>query len=73
MALTWTPNNSYSSYSCNFCGVSSQVLVEQRNEEDQVVVDENYVPILINDEPAASAEIGDHIQTEHPPEEDDPS
>ena len=69
--LTETPNNNYSASSCNFCGISSQVLKEVLDEFGLPVADENLMPVYYNDEPVASAEMTEHIQTEHPPPGED--
>lgn len=65
--LTWTPDNSLSAYSCNACGISAQVPVQATNPDTgALLVNEDYTPVLVNDEPAASAEINEHIAEVHP-------
>lgn len=64
--LTFTPDNSLSAYSCQFCGVSAQDPVPAYDADGVPIVDGNYAQVMVNDEPAASAEMTEHITAAHP-------
>jgi hypothetical protein len=63
--LIQTPNNFASFYSCSFCGISAQILLPMTDEYGSFLYNEEGTQLLYNDEPNASAEIGEHIQAEH--------
>lgn len=65
--LTYDPSFAASFYTCGFCPVSTQVLVPAVDGDGNQLYDpDTGQPVLVNDEPAAMAELGEHMAEAHP-------
>jgi hypothetical protein len=65
--LTLEPSNNASFYSCGFCPECTQVLVPAADGDGNPIYDpDTGQPMLVNDEPAAMTELGEHMDAEHP-------
>lgn len=70
--LIETPDNRASYYTCGFCPLSAQVLVPWLDGDGNPVLDWEGNPKVLNDEPAASAELGQHMAEQHPQIDNEP-
>lgn len=65
--LTETPDNSMSFYTCGYCDTSVQVPAPLLDGDGAPVLNpDTGQPVMVNDEPAAMAELGRHMAEAHP-------